>query len=299
MYLIECHNVSYNYSPTLPALRSINMKVRQGSIYGFLGKNGAGKTTTLKILNGLISGYKGKVEYKGRTFRHHRIKILGSIGSLIEMPSIYSHLTVKQNLRVFGLAYEVSKERIEEILRLIGLLDVKGKTVHRLSLGMKQRLGIGIALLHDPELIILDEPTNGLDPVGIIDIRNLLKRLNVDYGKTIIISSHNLQELEKFATHYSIIDRGSTLFEGTAEELYNQANNQYCIIKVNDVEIAKNILLKQGVEALVINDCLQVHAKSKSETGKLVTQLVSRGVEVHELAYSNKDLESIFLHLTR
>jgi len=198
------------------ALDNISLAIPKGSIYGFLGANGAGKTTTLRLLLGLIKKQKGKITLFENDLMVNRISMLKKIGSLIEQPSLYSHLSGKENLHVFGLAYPYSRKRIDEVIKTVGLTVAADKKVKAYSLGMKQRLAIAIALLHDPELLILDEPTNGLDPNGIIDVRNLIKKLNSE-GKTIIISSHLLSEVEKVATHVGIIHNGKIVFEGTPQ----------------------------------------------------------------------------------
>jgi len=198
------------------ALDNISLSIPKASIYGFLGANGAGKTTTLRLLLGLIKKQKGKITLFENDLMANRISMLKKIGSLIEQPSLYSHLSGKENLHVFGLAYPCSRKRIDEVIKTVGLTMAADKKVKAYSLGMKQRLAIAIALLHDPELLILDEPTNGLDPNGIIDVRNLIKKLNSE-GRTIIVSSHLLSEVEKVATHVGIIHNGKIVFEGTPQ----------------------------------------------------------------------------------
>lgn len=198
------------------ALDNISLSIPKASIYGFLGANGAGKTTTLRLLLGLIKKQKGKITLFENDLMANRISMLKKIGSLIEQPSLYSHLSGKENLHVFGLAYPCSRKRIDETIKTVGLTAEADKKVKAYSLGMKQRLAIAIALLHDPELLILDEPTNGLDPNGIIDVRNLIKKLNSE-GRTIIVSSHLLSEVEKVATHVGIIHNGKIVFEGTPQ----------------------------------------------------------------------------------
>jgi len=198
------------------ALDNISLSIPKASIYGFLGANGAGKTTTLRLLLGLIKKQKGNITLFENDLMVNRISMLKKIGSLIEQPSLYSHLSGKENLHVFGLAYPYSRKRIDEVIKTVGLTAAADKKVKAYSLGMKQRLAIAIALLHDPELLILDEPTNGLDPNGIIDVRNLIKKLNSE-GRTIIVSSHLLSEVEKVATHVGIIHNGKIVFEGTPQ----------------------------------------------------------------------------------
>src|SRR6187549_640680 len=213
--VIRTTGLFYHYSRGVPTLDNINLRVERGSIYGFLGPNGSGKTTTLSLLLGLLNNQKGTIEIFGQHLHANRINILKKIGSLIETPSLYGHLTAKENLEVYREVYGASKARIAEVLNIVGLEDTGKKTTKKFSLGMKQRLAIALALLPDPELLILDEPANGLDPAGIIELRELIKTLNKTHGMTILISSHLLAEVEKIVTHIGIIFKGKMLFQGT------------------------------------------------------------------------------------
>src|SRR5688572_20526657 len=213
--IIKTIRLSYHYSKDVQTLFDIDLNVQQGTIYGFLGPNGSGKTTTLSLLLGLLNNQQGSIEIFGQHLHSDRINILKKIGSLIEVPSLYSHLTAKENLEIYRPIYGASKARVEEVLRIVGLADTNNKTAKRFSLGMKQRLAIALALLPNPELLILDEPSNGLDPGGIIELRQLIKKLNKDHGMTIIISSHLLGEVEKMVTHVGIIFKGKMLFQGS------------------------------------------------------------------------------------
>lgn len=169
--IIKTTGLSYRYAKDVQVLSGINLQVPQGSIYGFLGPNGSGKTTTLSLLLGLLDHQQGSIEIFGKDIRRHRLDVLKRIGSLIEMPSLYSHLTAKENLEIYRPFYGVKPERIKEVLKIVGLEDTGKKTAKKFSLGMKQRLAIALALLPNPELLILDEPSNGLDPSGIIELR--------------------------------------------------------------------------------------------------------------------------------
>ena len=206
--IITTSALDFSFSSGRKVLNDINLAVPKGSIYGFLGPNGAGKTTTLRLILGLIKSSGDKVKIFGQDLNKERIFILHRIGSLIEQPSLYLHLTARENLEVFRLSYGSDEKRIKEVLEIVGLSDTADKKARAFSLGMKQRLAIAIALLHDPELLILDEPSNGLDPNGIIEMRKLIIKLNQEFGKTILISSHLLTEMEKMATHLGIIHQG-------------------------------------------------------------------------------------------
>jgi lantibiotic transport system ATP-binding protein len=217
-YCLETTNLSHQWNARTPVLNDINLRVPKDSIYGFLGPNGAGKTTTLKLILGLLKKQQGEISLFGQNWEEHRLEILHRIGSLIESPSLYAQLTASENLLVLQRIYRCPKKRIDDVLTLTGLTDTGSKKAGKFSFGMKQRLAIAIALLNDPALLILDEPTNGLDPEGIIEMRELLKALN-KRGVTILISSHLLGEMEKLITHTGIIHKGKMLFQGTLDEL--------------------------------------------------------------------------------
>jgi ABC-type multidrug transport system ATPase subunit len=217
-YCLETTGLSHHFSARTPVLNNIDLRVPEGSIFGFLGPNGAGKTTTLRLVLGLLKKQQGEISVFGKPFAAHRVSVLKRVGSLIESPSVYAQLTAIENLRVLQKVYRCPEERIARVLQLTGLTDTGKKKAGKFSLGMKQRLGIAIALLNDPALLILDEPTNGLDPEGIIAMRELFRVLN-SQGVTILLSSHLLAEMEKLITHAGIIHKGQILFQGTLEDL--------------------------------------------------------------------------------
>ena len=221
-YSLETNLLSYSYTNSTKGIRvleTIDLRVPEGSIFGFLGPNGAGKTTTLRLLLGLLKKQTGQIMILGKPFESNRIDILRRIGSLIESPSLYASLTAVENLRVLQRVYRCPTTRIAEVLELTGLADTGRKKAGQFSLGMKQRLAIAIALLNDPALLILDEPTNGLDPEGIAGMRALFRALNQERGVTLLISSHLLGEMEKLITHAGIIHKGRLLFQGPLETL--------------------------------------------------------------------------------
>ncbi|MFN6086771.1 MAG: ABC transporter ATP-binding protein, partial [Fluviicola sp.] len=205
MNSIEIRQLNHQFDKQNKILHDLSISVPKGSIYGFLGPNGAGKTTTLRLVLGLLKRQNGSIKVFEKEMSSNRINNLKNIGSLIEMPSLYGHLNARENLEIYRKLYNLSKERVQEVLEIVDLAKTGKKKVKGFSLGMKQRLSIAIALLHSPELLILDEPTNGLDPNGIIEMRNLLKKLNEENGTTILISSHLLPEIEKIASHVGII----------------------------------------------------------------------------------------------
>ncbi len=218
-YAIETSNLVHRFSPTEEALSNINLRVPEASIYGFLGPNGAGKTTTLKLILGLLKKQQGEISVLGSPFAANRIDILRKVGSLIEMPSLYGHLTAAENLEVWRSIYRCPAQRIGEVLELTGLQATGKKKVRQFSLGMRQRLGIAVALLHQPKLLILDEPTNGLDPNGMVETRQLLNTLHEEAGMTILISSHLLSEIAKLVTHVGVLSQGRLVFQDRLQEL--------------------------------------------------------------------------------
>lgn len=247
MTIIEISELSHQFSTDVKVLDSINFKVPAGSIYGFLGKNGAGKTTTMRLLLGLLTKQTGEVKVFGKEIAKHRLEILKRVGSLIESPSFYGHLSAKDNLRVLQKIFQCPKTRIDEVLEIVGLQHTNSKRVKQFSLGMKQRLSIAMSLLHNPELLVLDEPTNGLDPNGIIEMRGLLIKLNRERGTTILISSHLLSEMEKLITDVAIVEQGRVIFDGPFSDLQQkQASHSKTILKTNGSDRTEETVKKMG-----------------------------------------------------
>lgn len=297
---IQTTNLSYCFSKNEMILDKINLEVPEGSIYGFLGPNGAGKTTTLKLILGLLKNQEGTVSIFNKNFEQNRIEILKKIGSLIEAPSIYAHLTAKENLLIWQKLYQCSKSRIDEVLTIVGLEKTGKKKAGQFSLGMKQRLSIAIALLHEPTLLILDEPTNGLDPNGILEIRELLIKLNQEQKITIVISSHILAEIEKMVTHLSIINKGKILFQGTLDDLHKKQNeNAQYLIETNDNKKAREILDKTDYKTLDKSENILVKNIDKEAIAKLNKMFVLNDIEVYQLTPVRENLESIFMDLTK
>jgi lantibiotic transport system ATP-binding protein len=298
MYCIETTHLSHYFSKDVKVIDDINMQVPYNSIYGFLGPNGAGKTTTLRLLLGLLKKQQGNIAIFGQPFQTKRIEILSRLGSLIESPSIYSQLTAMENLRVLYKHYRCSKERLNEVLHLVDLSHTGNKKAGEFSLGMKQRLSIAIALLSNPKLLILDEPTNGLDPNGIIEMRALLKRLNEDMGMTILVSSHLLSEIEKLVSHVGIIHQGKMLFQGTLEALVNkQRQSSQLIIDTSD-NIKSMALLKQSALSVeLVNDKMVLPLLERADIATINKQLISKDISVFEISTQKNDLETIFINL--
>lgn len=291
--VIATSALDFSFSPRQQVLKNINLNVPKGSIYGFLGPNGAGKTTTLKLILGLIKSQHGSISIFGKDLKKERIAILQRIGSLIEQPSIYMHLTARENLKVFRLSYQCEKKRIDAVLDIVGLKDTADKKAEAFSLGMKQRLALAIALLHDPELLILDEPSNGLDPNGIVEMRKLIIDLNEKFGKTILISSHLLAEMEKMATHVGIIHQGMLLYQGEMGELQKQ-NKAKLTIETSDDARAKMILEKNHI---VTNSetGLLIETNDKESIAAINKILVENELKVFKLSSVHFDLEDLFM----
>ncbi|MFY7652790.1 MAG: ABC transporter ATP-binding protein, partial [Chitinophagaceae bacterium] len=220
--VVSVKQLSKQY-PQLTAVDSLDFTVYKGDVYGFLGQNGAGKSTSLRMLLSLIKPTSGSIEMLGYELNTHRKKILEQVGAVIEKPDVYKYLSAYENLAVFARlsGLKPTKDMLMQQLDMVGLANRAKDAVKTFSQGMKQRLGIAIALVHNPQLVILDEPTNGLDPQGIADIRNLILHLSRDLQKTVIVSSHLLSEIEQIATRVLIIDKGKKLMEGNANELFS------------------------------------------------------------------------------
>jgi ABC-2 type transport system ATP-binding protein len=295
-YIIKTAGLSYHFNKQQKTLDDINLEVEKGSIYGFLGPNGAGKTTTLRLLLGLLKKQQGSIQIFGKEFDQHRIESLKKIGSLIEQPSLYGHLTAKENLNIYRKIYGTSKESIQHVLQLVGLEETGKKKAKQFSLGMKQRLSIAVALLHNPELLILDEPTNGLDPNGIIETRELIKKLNKENGATIIVSSHILAEVERMATHVGIIHKGKLLFQGSLTELQNKKKQSFIQIDTTNNEGTLTLLAEYGAERK--NGYVVLPFKEKAATAAINRKLVEHNIDVYLLQPQQSDLEQLFIDIT-
>ena len=282
------------------AVDDLSFTVNEADIYGFLGQNGAGKSTTIRMLLTLIEPSGGEIELFGMNLLTHRKEILRQVGAVIERPDLYEYLSAYENLVLFAKmsGIRVVRKQLMEQLEMVGLADRAGSKVKTYSQGMKQRLGIAIALVHDPQLIILDEPTNGLDPQGIADMRNLILHLSRHLKKTVMVSSHLLSEIEQVASRMLIINKGKKIIEGSVEELFDPAKT-LVEVQVNNLEAAMQ-KVKQSVWASGLKETtagsllLQLH---KNQVMLLNKDLVNMGIEVTALLPGNS-LEKYFLSLT-
>ncbi|MGG7439203.1 ABC transporter ATP-binding protein [Chryseobacterium arthrosphaerae] len=276
-------------------LNNISLNIPEGSIYGYLGRNGAGKSTTIKLLLGLLESDHDNIFFRNKSLKQHRTEILANTGNLIESPCYYTKLTVFENLKYLDIIYGKGSKRIDEVLELVDLHKEKKKKASALSMGMKQRLGIAMAIYNDPRLLILDEPLNGLDPQGIFEMRKLFQYLN-EQGKTIFLSSHILSELEKTATHIGIIEGGKMIFQGTKNELLNQVEREVTL-KVDRPEKALSIL--QESFSAMLNSSGKISVKITDDKGfnTLLKSLIQNGIEIYDTESQSSNLEQIFIHL--
>ena len=298
MSVIKVQSLSKNFG-ALKAVDQLSFEVEAGQVYGFLGQNGSGKSTTIRMLLSLIHPSEGQIEIFGQSLTNNRSAILEQVGAVIERPDLYPYLTAQEHLTLFAKLrkQKISASKIEATLSQVGLLARANDKIQTYSLGMKQRLGIGIALLHDPALIILDEPTNGLDPQGIADIRQLIKSLSKDQGKTVLVSSHLLSEIEQIATHILIIHQGKKMAEGPTSSLLDP-NKTIVQIKTLDDLDAKQKLMDSVYRSNILERSEGLYLSiPKLEIPALNTFLVASNIALLSLE-SKHSLEDYFLQLT-
>lgn len=298
MSVIKVQGLSKNFG-AIKAVDQLSFEVEAGQVYGFLGQNGSGKSTTIRMLLSLIHPSQGHIEIFGQSLTDNRSAILEQIGAVIERPDLYPYLTAQEHLTLFAKLrkQKITSAKIEATLAQVGLLSRANDKVQTYSLGMKQRLGIGIALLHDPQLIILDEPTNGLDPQGIADIRQLIKSLSKDQGKTVLVSSHLLSEIEQIATHILIIHQGKKMAEGPTSSLLDP-NKTIVQIKTLDDADAKQKLMASAYSTNLLERTEGLYLTiPKLEIPALNAFIVASNINLVSLEAKNS-LEDYFLQLT-
>ncbi|MGZ7445768.1 ABC transporter ATP-binding protein [Paenibacillus sp. TH7-28] len=278
------------------AVDNLSLKIAKGDIYGFLGPNGAGKTTTIRMLLGLIQPTAGMIHMFGKDLRKDKLAILRRIGSLVESPSYYGHLSAIDNLEAIRRILEVPKSRIDEVLDIVSLRGEARRPVKGFSLGMKQRLGIAAALLGSPELLILDEPTNGLDPTGIHEIRELIKNMPKQYGITVLVSSHLLGEMELMANTVGIIRQGQMVFQDTIDNLRLTTAHDMELV-VSEPDAALWIARDLGTVGKLQDDTLKFPGLPDAQVARLVKALVENGHAVYRVEQKKKSLEDIFMRI--
>ena len=297
--LIKVNNLTKEFKE-IKAVNDLSFSVPEGQVYGFLGQNGAGKSTTIRMLLTLIKPTSGKIEIFGLDIQKHRKDILKQIGAIIERPDLYKYLTALENLRIFAAmsGVKISEKKLMDQLAMVGLAGRANSKVRTYSQGMKQRLGIATALIHDPRLIILDEPTNGLDPQGIADIRNLIIHLSSDLKKTLLISSHLLSEMELIADSMLIIDKGKKIVEGKVNELFDPAETIVELKTTND-SAAWQALQQSNLKKYIRGKredsiLLKMHKETIPST---IKELLRMNIEI--VSFNSKhSLEDYFLSLT-
>ena len=294
---IETRDLSRSFGRRM-AVSSLDLRVPAGSIYGFLGPNGAGKTTTIRLLLGLLSPSSGTILIDGQFISRAHPELRSRVGALIESPSLYPNLTGRENLEVIRRLLDIAPTNVSEVLQMVQLTEDSDRLVRIYSLGMKQRLGLAVALLGNPKLLVLDEPANGLDPAGVHDLRDLLRSLVRERGATVFLSSHLLAEVEQIADCVAILDRGHLLFQGTLGEF--QAQRGGCLtLRVDRPENAVSVLRQHGWDVDERPDgALSMPVANVSDAAAVNALLGQNGVAVHHLAQEQASLETLFLRAT-
>lgn len=297
MNIIQTHDLCKQYGSAL-RVSHLNLNVPEGSIYGFLGPNGAGKSTTLKMILGLVRPTAGSIRVLGKDMDNgNRLSVLRQVGSLIESPSYYGHLTGEENLRIVQTLRGIPEKNIREVLQIVRLDGQREKKVAHYSLGMKQRLGLAAALLGYPKLLILDEPTNGLDPAGIQEMRELICDLPGRFGMTVVVSSHLLSEIDQMANHVAIIREGELVFQDSLEALHGRSRDHLALRTTNNA-IARRLLAEQSVPCEEENGYLILPILSDEVAAQLTAFLAGNRLGIVRLEERQKSLEDIFLDLT-
>ena len=295
--IVQTRGLCKQYGKVMRVNR-LDLQVPEGAIYGFLGPNGAGKSTTLKMILGLVRPTAGSISVFGKEVNgHNRLDMLRQVGSLIESTSYYGHLTGEENLKVVQTLRGVPEKDVYEVLEIVRLEGQRNKKVAHYSLGMKQRLGLAAALLGFPRLLILDEPTNGLDPAGIQEMRELICSLPARFGMTVLVSSHLLSEIDQMADHVGIIREGELVFQDTLETLHRHSRHNLAL-RTGDNEGALKLLHQNRVPCAQEEDYILLPRLDDPDAAKLIRYLIGHGVDVLRLEERQKSLEDIFLELT-
>jgi ABC-2 type transport system ATP-binding protein len=294
--ILRTYDLTKRYGERI-AVKRLNLEIRRGEIVGFLGPNGAGKTTSIRMILGLIAPTAGRIELFGRDLASEHAHLLPRVGALVEMPALYLHLSGRENLRAVGaILGGVSRQRIDEVLEVVGLQTRQRDRVRKYSLGMKQRLGIGIALLNNPDLLILDEPANGLDPAGIVEMRTFLHRL-VEEGKTVFLSSHLLAEVQQICTRVVVINAGKLVADKTVEEL-TRGQGEFAV-RLERAQEALTLLKQQpwSKNARLEGTDLLITSAPQENGRDLYAFLAQAGFPPESLAPATQNLEQVFFSL--
>ncbi len=293
-YLLTTSSLTKQYGKQL-AVNHVDMHIKKGDIYGLIGRNGAGKTTILKMISGLAKPTQGSYSFYSDNESLSQCRI----GTLIEAPGVYQNFSAKENIKLKCIAAGIKdKNEVNRLIELVGLQNAGSKKVKKFSLVMKQRLGIALALVGNPELMILDEPINGLDPQGIVEIRSIIEKLNKENGITFIISSHILEELSKIATRYGIIEKGTMIKELSVDELSNEGSERIVLMTDNNPK-AIEILTQMNISKFKAVDEKEIHIFERfQDTGDITMELALNGVKTIQIYLNNDDLENYYLKLT-
>ena len=290
--VLKCENLNKKLS-NKTRITDVSFSVYENDILGFIGPNGAGKTTIIKLILGLYRYDSGTVEINGYDLKKDFVKAISGVGAIIENPDLYMYMTGYENIMISAKIYNIEKEQIDKVVKLVGLEDKINEKVSKYSLGMRQRLGIAQAIVHNPKVLILDEPTNGLDPEGIIDLNNLLKKL-AQSGMAIMISSHILSELELLCNKVCFINNGRIINYKTMFELQTLANNNNYIIELNTIKLNK--ILENYNYKIIDSDHIELSI-DRSELNKLIKFLLDNNVEIYEIKKQVLSLKNIFLNM--
>ncbi len=297
-YIIQTSNLDFQYSKNKKILNNLSINVPKGSIYGFLGPNGAGKSTTMRLLTGIIPDDSNSIFLFEKPIESQIPDVFEKVGALVESPALYLHLSGYDNVKYIALLRQVPLSKIDEVLELVDLTAHKRQKAKQYSLGMKQRLAIAMALLSEPELLFLDEPVNGLDPNGIVEIRKLLVKINKEKGVTIFVSSHLLSEIEKMCTHIGIISKGTLKYEGTMEDLSRKFETCKIQITLDDAENWKEKLsFKYANVVLDEQNKITMNLSHTSEIPDFAKQIIQEGARIYEIKIL-EGLEEWFMNLT-
>ncbi|MFN7045050.1 MAG: ABC transporter ATP-binding protein [Flavobacterium sp.] len=297
-YIIQTTNLDFQYSKNKKILNNLSINVPKGSIYGFLGPNGAGKSTTMRLLTGIIPDDSNTIFLFEKPIESQIPEVFEKVGALVESPALYLHLSGYDNVKYIALLRQVPLSKIDEVLELVDLTAHKKQKAKQYSLGMKQRLAIAMALLSEPELLFLDEPVNGLDPNGIVEIRKLLVKINKEKGVTIFVSSHLLSEIEKMCTHIGIISKGVLKYEGTMEDLSRKFETCKIQITLDEAEIWKEKLSsKYANVTLEEQNKITMNLNHTSEIPDFAKEIIQEGARIYEIKIL-EGLEEWFMNLT-
>jgi ABC-type multidrug transport system ATPase subunit len=297
-YIIQTQSLNFNYSKHRKVLDNVSLNIPKGSIYGFLGPNGAGKSTTMRLLTGILPEQGNHIKMFDKPLQEQLPQVFEKVGSLVESPALYLHLSGYDNLKFIAKLHDIPESRINEVLELVDLQRDAKRKAKQYSLGMKQRLAIAMALLNEPELLLLDEPVNGLDPNGMQDIRRLLMKLNREKGITIFVSSHLLAEIERMCTHVGIISHGKLRFEGTIDELAKHSGNCKIQVTLKDAHRWHEAFASEYEATVESPTQIVLEMNNRDAIPGFTKKLVNMGADIYEIKILD-GLEEWFMALIK